>query len=534
MGKFSFGKKDKDKDKAPAENPYAQPPSAADPYTRAKIQAGVATPPPGSNFSAPPPQQQQPRGGYGAMGPPPQSRGPPPPFGGNGPSSSYGSGSSKAPDNKYAGSSSGGYGDNKYGNAGGYGQNKYGDAGGSKYGAGGYGGLGRTDSGGKSNYGEKTAFGEKAGYGGAPSTGGGDNSGYMPTFAEAQAARQSTASSIPPPYEDNRYGGPSSSGYGNSGDNYGGASRGGYGDNYNRGPTSPSAGPGGYQDRQLTAEEEEEEDVQAAKEDIRQMKREDVSSTRNALRLAAQAEETGRNTLARLGAQGERIHNTEKNLDLAANNGMLAEQKARELKTLNGSMFAVHVSNPFTGAERRRRRDEEIMTKHREDRDQREASRQAAWNTSKRMEDTFRDMSINGGKEGGQRKTNLAERAKYQFEADSEDEDMENEIDNNIELLSGAAGRLNALARATGREVEEQNKHLDRIAGKVCFDCLLSEICVHGVLISCSFTERLRRRPDSYEPCQARPHSLRAFYERSFGSFPGLEIEIFLSNLSPL
>jgi hypothetical protein len=34
------------------------------------------------------------------------------------------------------------------------------------------------------------------------------------------------------------------------------------------------------------------------------------------LRLAQQAEETGRDTLARLGAQGERIHNTERNLDL--------------------------------------------------------------------------------------------------------------------------------------------------------------------------------------------------------------------------
>jgi len=46
------------------------------------------------------------------------------------------------------------------------------------------------------------------------------------------------------------------------------------------------------------------------------MKQQDVSSTRNALRLAQQAEETGRDTLARLGAQGERIHNTERNLDL--------------------------------------------------------------------------------------------------------------------------------------------------------------------------------------------------------------------------
>lgn len=52
----------------------------------------------------------------------------------------------------------------------------------------------------------------------------------------------------------------------------------------------------------------------------------------------AQSEETGRDTLARLGAQGERIHNTEKNLDLASNQNRLAEEKARELKQLNRSM----------------------------------------------------------------------------------------------------------------------------------------------------------------------------------------------------
>lgn len=37
-------------------------------------------------------------------------------------------------------------------------------------------------------------------------------------------------------------------------------------------------------------------------------------------------------------------------------------------------------------------------------------------------------------------KGSLAERAKYQFEADSEDEAMEEEIDANIDLLHGAAG----------------------------------------------------------------------------------------------
>jgi len=128
---------------------------------------------------------------------------------------------------------------------------------------------------------------------------------------------------------------------------------------------------GAYGDRQLTAEEEEEEDITATKQEIRFMKQQDVASTRNALQMAAAAEESGRSTLARLGDQGERIHNTEKNLDLAANHNLAAEDKYKELKRLNRSMFAPNVSNPFTGKERRARRDEEIYERHRKEREQR-------------------------------------------------------------------------------------------------------------------------------------------------------------------
>lgn len=47
------------------------------------------------------------------------------------------------------------------------------------------------------------------------------------------------------------------------------------------------------------------------------------------------------------------------------------------------------------------------------------------------------------------------------------DEAMEEEIDANIGALHGAAGRLNHLARAMGNEVDSQNKHIERIGGKV-------------------------------------------------------------------
>ena len=453
MGKFGFGRKgegdedsnrsalfggrSKNKPTTPSSNPYAQPVAAPDPYTQAKLNIGVGNPPRGPNpgndgYSAPVAS----RGGYAGT-----------------------SGGTYAADNRSAGMNGGdnkhdtgsqtrsGYGADRYGAQGGYGVDRYGgvaaastsDTAQSRYGPGGYGGLGRTNSVDTTT----TDDNRNALFGGARERLQQPQVGNVGAGGDGQ----------PPPY---------GADYGQSGPS------GAYGN-------GESQGYGAYEDRQLTAEEEEEEDVQATKQQIRFIKLEDVSSTRNALRIAAQAEETGRNTLARLGAQGERIHNTEKNLDLAANHNRIAEDKARELKTLNKSMFAVHVSNPFTASSRRQQRDDDIINKHRNEREQRESTRQAAFETNQRLDRTFRDIQPGDAGYGAKKeKSTLAERAKYQFEADSEDDEMENEIDSNLDALSGAASRLNGLARATGKEVDEQNRHLERITGKASylFGCL--------------------------------------------------------------
>ncbi|KAA8644103.1 hypothetical protein EYZ11_008425 [Aspergillus tanneri] len=380
-----FGSRSKSKSPAPPANPYAKP-IPTDPYTKAKINAGVA----------PPPSNEQP-------GTPGTARDPHVIPG----------------DNKYQG---GGYAPNPYNNTGGYGGDRFGggsSSGASRYGPGGYGGLGSADP-------NDAAAGDA------------NRDALFGRARERAQQQQQQEGAPPPPYSE------------------GSASYGGGSNAYN---TST------YQERQLTAEEEEEEEIQGIKQDIRFIKQGDVASTRNALRIAAQAEETGRETLARLGAQGERIHDTEKHLDIAKVEGRVAEEKARELKTLNKSMFAVHVSNPFTSAQRRRDRDEKILNTHREERAAREGTRQEAFVTNQRMERTFREIEREAGKpQRGKR--NMADRAKYQFEADSEDEAMENEIEQNLDLLSGAAGRLNGLAKATGRELDEQNRHLERITAK--------------------------------------------------------------------
>jgi len=99
------------------------------------------------------------------------------------------------------------------------------------------------------------------------------------------------------------------------------------------------------------------------------------------------------------------------------------------------------------------------------EREQREQSRREVYTTNSRMKGTFNEMAKKGQTKPS-KNTSLAERAKFQFEADSEDEEIESEIDSNLDALGSVAGRLNGLARATGKEVEEQNRHLERINQK--------------------------------------------------------------------
>lgn len=437
--KALFGSKSKNKSPAPAANPYAQP-IPSDPYTEAKMKAGVMRGGPqddGSKGNAPPaPHKYQ----------------------------------NNMPDGKYG--SNAGYAANRSGDHAAYGADRYGRdgpaSGGSKYGAEGYGGLGSADPNAVDN-----------------------NRGAL--FGDARERMQgrtqnNNASDGPPPYSSHSDVPPG-----------GGAADGG---------NATHGTYGTYQDRQLTAEEEEEEDVQATKQDIRDMKRQDVSSTRNALQAAQQAEETGRGTLANLGAQGERLHNTAMNLDLAANQNRIAQDKSGELRKVNRTMFAaMGVGNPFTSEKRRQAREEAIIDRHQQERIQREETRVAAFRTEQRMQNTFKDISKQGDAAAAKSKPNLAERSKYQFEADSDDDQNEDEIDSNLDELHGAVGRLNTLARATGEEVEKQNKTLGKVTEKVFTP---SDVGLFDLdELTTSVLERTCRRWDPSEPCTVGAHPLK-------------------------
>ncbi|KAK3675649.1 Protein transport protein S9 plasma membrane t-SNARE [Recurvomyces mirabilis] len=226
--------------------------------------------------------------------------------------------------------------------------------------------------------------------------------------------------------------------------------------------------PGAYgygEERELTAEEIEDQEVQGTKDQIRDLKRSDVSATRNAIRITEQIEQTGRDTLARLGRQGDMLHNAESHLDKAGFENKRAEEKARELKTLNRSMFAVQFKNPV-GRDKRFEKDiQHELEKHKHQRKTVEDSRESRYDSQVRKEGAQRDLR---GKttQPANPERKLADRSRFQFEADSDDDQMEDEIDDNLAALHEGAKTINRIGKSMGAELESQNKHLERISKK--------------------------------------------------------------------
>lgn len=209
----------------------------------------------------------------------------------------------------------------------------------------------------------------------------------------------------------------------------------------------------------------EDEDVEEIKREIRFTKKESVQSTRNTLAMAAEAEAAGRNTLGMLGSQGERIANTERTLALAESQTRIADEQSRELLRLQRSIFVPNVSNPFNSKRRMQEKEAKIKSEHLQEQIMRERRRQVAFESEQRVINGLNQPMVS---ETAQKyKTQLAkeseERRRMQFEADSEDEEIEGEIDANLEGISQASSRLKNLSLSMNDEIETQNRRLDRI-----------------------------------------------------------------------
>ncbi|CAK7228359.1 Protein transport protein S9 plasma membrane t-SNARE [Sporothrix bragantina] len=493
MPRFGFSKDDEDGKKASLfsrkksssntqdDNPYAQQTQQADPYAapmtalqRQQASMGLPVGPRGGRPAGGLPSGPGPRAGGGPTppggGPNNSPYGAPPPnnqapssYGGppaNGPAS-YGG---PPPNNVPSQQQSNGYSAGGYGASGGYGSNKYDSA--PSYGSGPP--LGRPPT-----Y-RSTADSDGPGSGGAGGYGGGAGAGAGAARLSARRGgyggmggrddeaddsnRQALFGDAPQKYAERREQ--------EGSDKYGSGATGGYGGGYGAGGGADATDSYGEK-RDLTAEEQEDEDVKRMNQETRYLRNETDQSLDRSLMIANQSIETARSTMARMYNQRERLLNVESNLDVAANHNKIAEHRAAELKHYNRSMFAVKVNNPFTSKQRAAAHAQAALEEHRAEREQREETRRMAYLSNRNAEDSFDRLEKTADKNRrlGQSKTGVS--SKFNLEDDDEEDiEKERQIDQKIDLLSGAVGTLNMTARAMNEFATEDLDHIDRIAGK--------------------------------------------------------------------
>lgn len=212
-------------------------------------------------------------------------------------------------------------------------------------------------------------------------------------------------------------------------------------------------------------QQEEDNAVDELKQQIKFTKQSSVASTRNTLKMAQEAEMSGMNTLGLLGHQSEKLNNVERNLDLMNVQNSIADEKVSELQKLNRSLWAVHVSNPFNSKRRKQEREEKIKNKKIEEKAIMDQTNQGIIESTNRIENAMNDnvRNISDVRDRYERKDILNRAQKYQFENDSEDDEMEVEIDRNLDKIQQVSGRLKKLAQAAGAEIDSQQERIKHI-----------------------------------------------------------------------
>lgn len=228
-------------------------------------------------------------------------------------------------------------------------------------------------------------------------------------------------------------------------------------------------------------------EILATKETIRTIKKDTINSTQNALRLATQAESTGIEILERLGGQKETLLDAEENLEEADIEMAVAGEKVKKITRLNRSLWGIF-RNPFAMIRRARRikKIEERRVRLAETkRVRREGVQQPA------VEEVV--LPTEGVDEVVEEELTMtapekrADRTRYQFEADSDDEEVEDEIDQNLEYLHGATLRLKSVGLAINQELEAQSTVVKRIVVQV--DSIDDQVALNA-----HRQDRLRRR----------------------------------------
>ncbi|KAI7848800.1 hypothetical protein BDC45DRAFT_522344 [Circinella umbellata] len=240
----------------------------------------------------------------------------------------------------------------------------------------------------------------------------------------------------------------------------------------------PSQRYGGYDDeeqdegrdaygRNNRYADEEDEEVGQIKSQIRNVKQDSLESTRRALQKLNETEASAANTMNMLGQQSSQLANVDRNLDLSKAYSDRASNQANELQQLNRSIFIPVVKNPFNKSKRQQREIESLQRDQREHMEERDRIRQYEYESNARIEQAQRRNDRVSANAGYRRGRSDADKRRYQFEADSEDDAVEDEIDENLDLLGGATARLKNMALTMNEELDSQNKQLDKVNKKV-------------------------------------------------------------------
>lgn len=181
---------------------------------------------------------------------------------------------------------------------------------------------------------------------------------------------------------------------------------------------------GGYDqdpDREMTEEERQEQDIQVAKDQIKAIKRNDRDVLQDTINKANTALGIGAENLNRLNLQGESIERTRYALERADIANDDSVNRIKELKIANRSMFKPHMNT----SRRRERTEEAALTSYEAKRALDDEHRTQKGTMAKQRE-AEQQRAMAAQMPGQQRGD--ADRKKYQFEADSEDEAAEDEI----------------------------------------------------------------------------------------------------------
>lgn len=218
------------------------------------------------------------------------------------------------------------------------------------------------------------------------------------------------------------------------------------------------------------AQREEDEEVIKIKDQMRDEKIKSIGSLRNTLQMAREAETSGLNTMGMLGAQSETLNDIESNLSLAEKQQGIAKEKIAELHHYNRNILKPNIKNPFTKSRRLREQEQQIKNDHIQTKIEREQQRREMAQSTNRVNNS---LKINGEGEiqdsvalKYRREKYKNEAKQYQFENDSEDDQLEMEIAENLDEVAKISGRLKKLAVNQGEEIDRQNYRMREIEEK--------------------------------------------------------------------